>query len=110
MDKQLSEIQDKVRVLNLHISGIMPEVRKQFLDLANRDFKGDYKFTLKFLLDLYNGTLTTPESKLQQQIDNMAEDIQDLKEETLDLHNLVHTEVKEIEPVKVKNLIGKRLA
>ena len=77
-NEKLEVIKKKVQE-GLYISRIPPKVKARFKELAKEDFEGDYGFLIKFLLDFYDGLISSPNKMLLEQMELMAQEIESLK-------------------------------
>lgn len=80
MDKEkIKELKKKVTQDGLYINRVPKKVRKEFIDWAKADFEGDYGMTLKWLMDFRTGLLSSPNQLLAEQIEVLANEIEQLK-------------------------------
>ena len=64
------------------IGRIDPKTKKDFVDLANEDFSGDYGMVLKWLMDYLKGTLVTPDSVIMSHVEDLSVRISALEGKT----------------------------
>ena len=64
----------------LTIQRIPDNTLKQFKEMSNEEFKGDYGFTLKHLLDFYYGLIHTGWEHLEIKLQALEDEIIGLKE------------------------------
>ena len=80
VEEKTEEVKQKSNNRSLYIGRLPPNVRNEFLDLANsEEFLGDYGFCLKWLIDFRNGLLSNPNQMLLERIDLLAQEIELLK-------------------------------
>ena len=77
--EKLEQLKGRVCKKNLYIQRIPAKTKLRFQELSAEDFDGDYGFTLKFLLDFYDGLISSPNRILIEQMEVMAEEITKLK-------------------------------
>ena len=82
--KKIDEIKKKVSRTSLYIARLPEKTKTRFLEVAREEFEGDYGFTLKHLLDFYNGLLSNPNQILSDKIDVLADQIKGLQEKEQD--------------------------
>ena len=83
MSEELKEVRKKVmkRDLSIFILGTPGHIKDRFLKLANDEFMGDFGFTLKHLVDHYEGSLTLVNEALKAELDDQANAIKLLAKE-----------------------------
>ena len=79
--EKCKEIMEKVRSnsSSLHISRIPIETRKEFVELADKEFASDFGMALKWCLDFRKGLLTSPNEQVLAQLDILAQEIAGIK-------------------------------
>src|SRR3990167_3987742 len=79
--EKCKEIMEKVRSnsSSLHISRIPIETRKEFVELADKEFASDFGMALKWCLDFRKGLLTSPNEQVLAQLDILAQEITEIK-------------------------------
>ena len=73
------EIRQRVKPVDLKITRVPEKALLEFKHLATEDFAGDYGMTLKHLLDFRSGILTSPNEKLQSEINLLYEEVAEIK-------------------------------
>ena len=79
-NKQFQEIRKKVQNTSIHISDVTKDTKKRFLDFAGKEFKHQYGWTLKWLMDFRDGILEHPNQQLSDKIDLLADEINKIKQ------------------------------
>jgi len=102
-NRKVEEIKTKVGPATLSINRIPDKTKKRFMQIAESEFCKDYGMTLKYLVDLRDGLMITPESRTIQEI---FEKIDVLASEVSKLKAMAEEAPKEN---KVKLLSGKEL-
>lgn len=77
--EKLEQIKERVTKRNLYIKRIPIKTKKRFQELTDEEFDGDFGFALKFLLDFYDGLISSPNKMLMEQVQEMAVEIEQLK-------------------------------
>ena len=75
MKPQFQDIRKKVQATSIHISDVTEDTKKRFLDMSGREFKHQYGWTLKWLMDFRDGILEHPNQQLSDRIDLLADEI-----------------------------------
>lgn len=78
-DERVKEIKKKTHQTSIHISRIPKQTKTEFMELAEKEFLGDYGFLIKELMEFRKGILTTPNVELEAKIDLLAEEINKIK-------------------------------
>ncbi len=79
-DERVEEIKKKTHQTSIHISRIPKQTKTEFMELAEKEFLGDYGFCIKELMEFRKGILTTPNVELAARIDFLADEINKLKQ------------------------------
>lgn len=72
------------RPVDLPIGRVPDNTLVLFKELANKEFKGDYGFTLKHILDFYVGLIPTGWEHLEIEINILKEKIENMEEKKSD--------------------------
>ena len=81
-DEKVKEIKKKTHQTSIHISRIPKQTKTEFMELAEKEFLGDYGFLIKELMEFRKGILTTPNVELAARIDLLADEINKIKSQT----------------------------
>ena len=77
--QKIEEIRKKVSQNSLYIARIPEKTKVRFQKIANEEFAGDYGMTVKWLLDFRDGLLSSPNQILMEQMEIMAQKINELE-------------------------------
>jgi len=78
------QIRQIILAKKLNISRIPDNAYKQFIDLADGEFAGDYGMTVKHLLDVYFGIINKGTEHIEMQIGMIEERLQRLESNAAD--------------------------
>ena len=76
---KLEEIKERATKKNLYIKNMPVKTKKRFQELTDEEFDGHFGFALKFLLDFYDGLISSPNRMLMEQCESMSKEIESLK-------------------------------
>ena len=83
-EEQFKQFSEKVDRTTLRIGRIPEQYKTRFLEIANKEFMGDYGMCLRELIKIYDGFYPTGSEELEMKLDVLAIEVNKLKE-TIDL-------------------------
>ena len=79
LEKAITEIKAKIGTYKLNINRLPKRAYDDFVLLADEEFCSDYGFTLKFLLDFYQGLIPSGLEAMQNDISVLKAEVGELK-------------------------------
>ena len=77
--EKIDSIKKKVSRTSLFIGRIPEKTKTRFIEVASKEFEGDYGMYVKWLQDFRDGLLSDPNEILAARIDALTEEVNKLK-------------------------------
>lgn len=80
LQEKIDKIKETVGKRSIHINRVPEKTKEFFTELAKKEFEDDYGWTLKKLVDVYQGLYPSGNEEIEAKIELLANEIAEIKQ------------------------------